>query len=139
MLLKKIVSIYFSVCQSLSIDGVGVSRDTAFQEIRPGAGFETGDFGKEKLGGLPYNDSEIEIVNDTARHNNNDVLRKIASSVQVCAKAVISAGGLAMSLRRWLCEESSDQKHHLRHVQQPLTTRIYLPLYVYPSPTPSIT
>ena len=33
-----------------------VSRDTVFQEIRPGAGFETGDF-DEMLGGLPWNDS----------------------------------------------------------------------------------
>ena len=38
--------------RSISIDDVGVSRDTAFQEIRPGAGSETGDFVKEKLGGL---------------------------------------------------------------------------------------
>ena len=30
-----------------------VARDTVFQEIRPGVGFETGDFVKEKLGGLP--------------------------------------------------------------------------------------
>ena len=37
----------------LSIDDVGVSRDTVFQELRPGAGFETGGFVKEKLGGLP--------------------------------------------------------------------------------------
>ena len=29
-----------------------VSRDTVFQEIRPGVGFETGDFDKEMLGGL---------------------------------------------------------------------------------------
>ena len=28
-----------------------VSRDTVFQKIRPGAGFETGDFVKEKRGG----------------------------------------------------------------------------------------
>ena len=28
-----------------------VSRDTVFQEILPGAGFETGDFVQEKLGG----------------------------------------------------------------------------------------
>ena len=27
------------------------------QEIQPGVGFETGDFVKEKLGGLPQNDS----------------------------------------------------------------------------------
>ena len=38
--------------KGLSIDDVGVSRDTVSQEIRPGAGFETGDFVAEKLGGL---------------------------------------------------------------------------------------
>ena len=32
-------------------DGVGVARGTVLQEIRPGAGFKTGDFVKEKLGG----------------------------------------------------------------------------------------
>ena len=37
--------------KGLSIDDFGVSRDTVFQEIRPGAGFETADFVKEKLGG----------------------------------------------------------------------------------------
>ena len=47
----KQVSIYIIVCKGLTIDDVGVWRDTAFQEIRPG--FETGDFVKEKLGGLP--------------------------------------------------------------------------------------
>ena len=31
----------------------GVARGTLFQEMRPGAGFNTGDFVKEKLGGLP--------------------------------------------------------------------------------------
>ena len=44
-------SMYFLVCKGLSIDDVGVSRDTAFQEIRPGAGFETGDFRSRKFGG----------------------------------------------------------------------------------------
>ena len=39
------------MCQGLAIDDVGVSRDTVFQEIRPGAAFETGDFAKEKSGG----------------------------------------------------------------------------------------
>ena len=39
------------MCKSLSIDDVGVARDTVFQEVRPGAGFETGDFVKEMLGG----------------------------------------------------------------------------------------
>ena len=45
------VSTYFLVCRGVSIDGVGVSRDTVFQEIRPGAGFETGDFDKDKSRG----------------------------------------------------------------------------------------
>ena len=30
-----------------------VSRGTVFKEIRPGIDFETGDFVKKKLGGLP--------------------------------------------------------------------------------------
>ena len=59
---KKNVSIYFPVCKGLSIDDVGVSRDTAFQEIRPGAGFETDDFDKEALGGLPLNDSHALLT-----------------------------------------------------------------------------
>ena len=44
---------YFLVCKGLSNDDVGLARDTAFQEIRPEAGFKTGDFFKEKLAGLP--------------------------------------------------------------------------------------
>ena len=51
------------VCKSLSNDDVGVARGiTVFQgDIRPGAGFKTGDFVGEKLGGLPtvLNDSPI--------------------------------------------------------------------------------
>ena len=39
------------MCKGLSIDDVGVSRDTVFQVIRPGGGFETGEFVEEKLGG----------------------------------------------------------------------------------------
>ena len=55
---KKSVHTIFLVCKGLTIDDVGgVSRDTVFQEIRPGAGFETGDFAGETLGGLPWNDS----------------------------------------------------------------------------------
>ena len=42
--------IYFA-CKGPSNDDAGVSRDTVFQEIRPGVGFKTGDFVKEKLGG----------------------------------------------------------------------------------------
>ena len=47
------VSTYIFVRKGQSIDDVRVSRDTVFQEIRPGVGFETSDFVKEKLGGLP--------------------------------------------------------------------------------------
>ena len=49
--IERNVSTYFLVRKGLSIDDIGVSRDTVFQEIRPGAGFETGDFVGEKLGG----------------------------------------------------------------------------------------
>ena len=52
-------SCIFSVCKGLTIDDIGVSRDTVFQKIRPGAAFETGDFVKEMLGGLPENDSKV--------------------------------------------------------------------------------
>ena len=43
-----------------SNDDVGVARGTAFQELRPGAGFKTGDFVKEKLGG-----AIVERLRDT--------------------------------------------------------------------------
>ena len=50
------VPIHFLVCKGLakglSIDDVGVSRDTVFQDIPPGAGLQTGDPVEEKLGGL---------------------------------------------------------------------------------------
>ena len=51
--IEKKLSIYFLVCKGLTIDDVRVARGTVFQEIRPGAGFETGHFVEEKLGGLP--------------------------------------------------------------------------------------
>ena len=44
-------------CKGLSNDDVGGARGTVLKEIRPGAGFKTGDFVKEVLGGLPQNDS----------------------------------------------------------------------------------
>ena len=47
------VSTYFIVCKGLSVDDVGVSRDTVFQGVQSGAGFETRDFVKENVGGLP--------------------------------------------------------------------------------------
>ena len=51
MLCRVYLHIYVLVRKGLSIDDVGVSRESAFQEMRPGAGFETGDFVKEQLGG----------------------------------------------------------------------------------------
>ena len=50
----------FLVCQELlrvSNDHDEVERGTVFQGLRPGAGFKTGDFVKEKLKELPQNDS----------------------------------------------------------------------------------
>ena len=43
---------YVLVCQRGLIEDVGVARRTVFQEVRPGAVFKTGDFVKEKLGGV---------------------------------------------------------------------------------------
>ena len=50
---EKTILTQFHVCKGLSDDDVGAARVTVFQETRPGAGFKTGDFVKEKLGGLP--------------------------------------------------------------------------------------
>ena len=36
----------------MSNNDAGMARKTVFQEVRPGASFKTGDFVKEKLGGL---------------------------------------------------------------------------------------
>ena len=51
--METISSTYFPICKGLSNDDVGVGRDTVFQEIRPGAGLQTGHFVEEKFGGLP--------------------------------------------------------------------------------------
>ena len=51
--IKNRIFTYFLVCKGRSNDDVGGARGTEFQEIRPGAGFKTGDFVEEKLGGLP--------------------------------------------------------------------------------------
>ena len=42
-------------CSRMTVDRshVGVAKGTLFQEIRPWAGFKTGDFVKDKSGGLP--------------------------------------------------------------------------------------
>ena len=41
----------FLGCKGLSNDDIEVAGATAFQEIRPGAGFNTGDFVEKTLGG----------------------------------------------------------------------------------------
>ena len=55
--MKKNIFTFALVClhKGPSIDDVGVASVTAFQEMRPGTGFETGDFVKDKLrgGGVP--------------------------------------------------------------------------------------
>ena len=50
---EKSICIYYLVCGGLLNDDVRVVRGTVFQEIRLEVGFKTGDFVKEKLGGLP--------------------------------------------------------------------------------------
>ena len=49
---EKNSSMHFLFCKGRSNDDVGVARRTAFQALRPGAGFKTGDFIQEKMGGL---------------------------------------------------------------------------------------
>ena len=51
--MKNTIFTYFLFCKGLPNGDVGGAKGTAFQEIRPCAGFESGDFVKEKLGGLP--------------------------------------------------------------------------------------
>ena len=42
------------VCKGLLNDDLGVAKGIVFQEIRPGAGFKTGDcVEKKSFGGLP--------------------------------------------------------------------------------------
>ena len=53
---------YFLGCKGLSYDDIEVAGGTVFQEIRPGAGFKSGDFVKERLGGLPKNDSQLPYL-----------------------------------------------------------------------------
>ena len=48
---EKYVFTYSLFREGLSTDDVEVAKGTAFQEIRPWAGFETGDFVREKLRG----------------------------------------------------------------------------------------
>ena len=52
----KNIFMYFLVDERVSNDDVGVARAAIFQEIRPKAGFKTGDFVEKMLGGLPWED-----------------------------------------------------------------------------------
>ena len=55
------------MCKGLTIDDVGVSRrDTVFQEIRPGAGFETGDFVNKNWRGGGYRGTTIRFYRSVA-------------------------------------------------------------------------
>ena len=40
------ITMYFLSCKGISDDAIEVAGGTAFQEIRPGAGFKIGDFVK---------------------------------------------------------------------------------------------
>ena len=46
-------NVFMFAKEGLSNDDVGTARGTVFQGLRPRAGVKTGDFVKEKLGGLP--------------------------------------------------------------------------------------
>ena len=55
MLLRKYFHVFPWLQRTICVsnDDIEVAGGTAFQQIRPGAGFKAGDFVKEKLGGLP--------------------------------------------------------------------------------------
>ena len=54
---EQVFIIGFLSCKGLSKDDVEVERGTLVREIRPGAGFKTGDLFKERSGEIPENDS----------------------------------------------------------------------------------
>ena len=60
---KNYIFTYFLACEGLSDDDVGVARGTLFQEIRPGAGFNAGDFTKETLGGGYRRTTQVIRIN----------------------------------------------------------------------------
>ena len=53
MLEKNYPFTYLRICEGLSNGDIGVAMGTVPQERRPGVDFKTGDFVKEKWGGLP--------------------------------------------------------------------------------------
>ena len=63
------VSMYVMVSMGLSDDDVWVSRDTIFQEIRPGAGFKTGGLVEEKgVGGATAERLTDSAISPTDLH-----------------------------------------------------------------------
>ena len=62
--MNKNMLMYFLVSKGLSNHDAGVMRGAVFQEIQPGAGFKTGDFVTEKLGGLLWSDSLVAWLVD---------------------------------------------------------------------------
>ena len=53
-MLEENIFMYFLGCTGLSNNDIEMARGTLIQEIRPRACFQTGDFVKEKLGGLHH-------------------------------------------------------------------------------------
>ena len=66
---EKNIFICFLVCKGLllllllvrSNDDVGVARGPVFLEIRPGAGFKTGDFFEEKVAGATVESGSCRV------------------------------------------------------------------------------
>ena len=67
-------------------EGAGVARDTVFQEIRPGAGFEIGVFVEETLGGGGYRKERVGVdkmflpISNKDRHGLNERTRRCEQS-----------------------------------------------------------
>ena len=97
------MSTYFLVCKGVSIDDVGVSRDIVYQEIRPGAGFETGDFVQEKLEGGGYRrttPTHFQVVRLYASYTFRAVgITVMASRLLRSRFSVLNAGGAFLRLR----------------------------------------
>ena len=59
----------FLVCKGRSNDYVERARGTVFQEIRPGAGFQTGDFVQRRLGGATIVERLLFFRDDNQQWN----------------------------------------------------------------------
>ena len=82
---------------------VGMARVTEFQEIRPGAGFKTGDFVKEMFGRLPYNDSRARVTPAAARigpkkqHNPPTVAWVVKTCIELLRRGALEKKSVANS------------------------------------------